>query len=300
MDKFLLLQVRNCDDPMREQEVDCFARALECRREQIRVYDLLSGVPTVEQLDQVDLVLLGGSGDYSVAEGGEWLPAALAAMRELYELSKPTFASCWGFQAMAKALGGEVITDKSRAELGTVEVRLTAAGRKDPLFAPLGDRFLAPMGHQDCVVRLPPARSCWPRLRKSITKHSALRTNRFTAPSFIPNSIVMRYCREFELIHSTSKRSLVNRSKNSLAGARKHRPRICCLAALCSSCGRWQVEQHRRTINLRSADRWQKSSFRFPAAWLLATSGSTPACTADRVSELFHRVSPTTSCTSQP
>jgi GMP synthase (glutamine-hydrolysing) len=156
MEKFLLLQIRNCDDPMREQEVDCFARSLSCRPEQIRVFDLISGVPTVEQLDQVDVVLLGGSGDHSVAEGGPWLPAALAAMRELYELGTPTFASCWGFQAMAKALGGEVVTDKSRAELGSVEVRLTDAGRNDPLFAPLGDRFLAPMGHQDCVVQLPP------------------------------------------------------------------------------------------------------------------------------------------------
>lgn len=156
MDKFLLLQVRNPDDAMRTQEVRCFSRALQCKPEQIRVFDLLSGVPTVAQLDEVDVVLLGGSGDYSVADGGDWLDVAMEAMRELYELSKPTFASCWGFQAIARALGGEVVTDLSRAELGTVEVQLTDAGRRDPLFAPLGDRFLAPMGHQDCVVRLPP------------------------------------------------------------------------------------------------------------------------------------------------
>lgn len=156
MDKFLLLQVRDADDPMLRQEVECFARALVCRVDQIEVFDLLSGVPTVERLNEVDVVLLGGSGDYSVAEGGDWLPPALEAMRELYDLGKPTFASCWGFQAMAKALGGEVVTDKSRAELGSIAVRLTDAGRCDPLFSPLGDRFLAPMGHQDCVVRLPP------------------------------------------------------------------------------------------------------------------------------------------------
>lgn len=155
MHEYLLLQVRNADDPMLSQEVDCFARALNCPHDCIRVFDLLSGVPTVAQLDEVDVVLLGGSGDYSVAEGGPWLPPALAAMRELYELGKPTFASCWGFQAMAKALGGEVVTDKSRAELGSVEVRLTPAGRSDPLFSPLGEIFLAPMGHQDCVVQLP-------------------------------------------------------------------------------------------------------------------------------------------------
>ena len=158
--KFLLLQVRNPNDPMLHHEVRCFSRALGCDMRQIEVYDLLSGAPTVSQLDAVDVVLLGGSGDYSVAEGGDWLEEALRAMRELYALSKPTFASCWGFQAMAKALGGEVLTDETRAELGSIEVRLTAAGRRDPLFGQLGDRFLAPMGHQDCVTRLPPGAIC--------------------------------------------------------------------------------------------------------------------------------------------
>jgi len=156
MESFLLLQVRNADDPMRRHELECFSRSLHCEVSQIHVFDLLSGVPSPDLIDSVDCVLLGGSGDYSVAEGGPWLPAALEAMRELYEMSKPTFASCWGFQAMAKALGGEVVTDLQHAELGTVEVQLTAAGKSDPLFSPLGDRFLAPMGHQDCVTTLPP------------------------------------------------------------------------------------------------------------------------------------------------
>jgi GMP synthase (glutamine-hydrolysing) len=155
MCKFLLLQVRKRDDAMRAQEVACFARALACPAEKIQVFDLLSGAPTAEQLAAVDVVLLGGSGDYSVAEGGDWLPPALAAMRTLYEIGKPTFASCWGFQAMARALGGEVVTDKSRAELGSVAIHLTAAGQLDPLFAPLGQQFTAPLGHQDCVLRLP-------------------------------------------------------------------------------------------------------------------------------------------------
>jgi len=153
--RYLLLQVRNADDPMRPQEVRCFARALNCDPHQIGVFDLLAGVPTRAELDAVDIVLLGGSGDYSVAHGGPWMPAALAAMRELHDWSKPTFASCWGFQAMAKALGGTVVTDLARAELGTIPMRLTEAGRADPVFGGLPTPFCAPIGHQDIVDRLP-------------------------------------------------------------------------------------------------------------------------------------------------
>jgi GMP synthase (glutamine-hydrolysing) len=150
-----LLQVRNADDPMRGQEVRCFARALGCAAEKITAFDLLSGAPSRGQLDLIDAVLLGGSGDYSVAQGGPWLDAALEAMRELHDLGKPTFASCWGFQAMARALGGEVLTDPDRAELGAIEVRLTDAGRSDAVFGTLPPRFMAMMGHQDVVETIP-------------------------------------------------------------------------------------------------------------------------------------------------
>ncbi|MGM0486898.1 MAG: type 1 glutamine amidotransferase [Planctomycetota bacterium] len=153
--RFLLFQVRNADDPMRRQELECFARALQCDCTQIQVCDLLREVPTRAALDQVDMVLLGGSGDHSVAKGGHWLPAALEAMRELHDWSKPTFASCWGFQAMAAALGGEVLTDPKRAELGTTTLHLTEAGRNDPVFSTLPRTFRAQSGHQDTVDRLP-------------------------------------------------------------------------------------------------------------------------------------------------
>jgi len=153
--RYLLLQVRDEHDPIRVQEVGCFARALRCMPERLRVFSLLRGRPGREHLAGVDMVLLGGSGDYSVVEGGPWLPGALDTMRDLYALSKPTFASCWGFQAMARALGGEVVTDRRRAELGTLTLRLTPAGLQDPLFSPLGTTFQAQMGHQDIVDRLP-------------------------------------------------------------------------------------------------------------------------------------------------
>ncbi len=153
--KYLLLQVRNPHDPMRRHEIECFARELGCPTEHILVQDLIGQEIDRNRFAAVDAVLIGGSGDYSVATGGPWLPAALDAFEYLYDTCKPTFASCWGFQAFARAMGGRVVTDLGRAELGTLPLRLTEAGMRDPLFAPLGSPFLAPLGHQDIVDQLP-------------------------------------------------------------------------------------------------------------------------------------------------
>jgi GMP synthase (glutamine-hydrolysing) len=155
--RYLLLQVRHLDDPMRRQEVHCFARTLGCAPERITAFDVLNDTPPRAELDRHDVVLLGGSGDYSVATGqGVWLDRILDVMRQLYDEGKPTFASCWGFQAMARATGGRVIHDPQRGELGTLPVRLTDAGLADPVFGPLGPTFLGQMGHEDRVERLPP------------------------------------------------------------------------------------------------------------------------------------------------
>lgn len=154
--RFLLLQVRNADDPMRAQEVLCFARALRADTGQFRTLDLLATAPTQTDLDRADMVLLGGSGHYSAAGQGAWLDRTLDALRLIHQRAKPTFASCWGFQAFARAMGGRVVHDPSRAELGTLPLQATQEATSDPLFAPLAPRFWGQMGHEDCVDRLPP------------------------------------------------------------------------------------------------------------------------------------------------
>lgn len=154
--RFLLLQVRAPGDPMASAEQAAFRRALGVGESAVRPFDLLSGAPTPQQFAEADAVLIGGSGDYSVVRGGPWLPAALRAMETLYETAKPTFASCWGFQALARALGGRVVTDHARAEVGVLPLRLTEAGRRDPVFSPLGTPFHAVIGHEDIVDELPP------------------------------------------------------------------------------------------------------------------------------------------------
>lgn len=154
--RYLLLQIRTPQDPMRQQEVGCFAGAIECDPSAIITFDLLAGVPSDEQLSQVDALLIGGSGDYSAAAENKWLERTLAGLQRIVELGKPTFASCWGFQAFARAAGGRCIHDPAHAELGTIELHLTDDGRNDPLFGDLPTPFFGQAGHEDHVVELPP------------------------------------------------------------------------------------------------------------------------------------------------
>lgn len=154
--RYLLLQIRAPADPMREQEVTCFSRALECEPEEIVSFDLLADVPSERQLSEVDAVLIGGSGDYSAAGHNPWLEQTLAGLRRIIALRKPTFASCWGFQAFARAAGGRCIHDPLHAELGSIELHLTDEGRSDPLFGKLPNPFRGQAGHEDHVVQLPP------------------------------------------------------------------------------------------------------------------------------------------------
>ena len=153
--RFLLLQVRNSDDSMRRHEVEAFARVLECPEQRIDVFDLLAEPLTRRRMRDADMLLLGGSGHYSAAGEGDWLDRALDSLRLVHAVRKPTFASCWGFQAMARAMGGLVVKDLSRAEVGTHRLYLTEAGRSDPVYAPLGESFLGQMGHEDIVDAIP-------------------------------------------------------------------------------------------------------------------------------------------------
>src|SRR5688500_13963155 len=57
---------------------------------------------------------------------------------------------------MAQAMGGRCVQHLPNAEIGTIEIELTAAGREDPLFSQLPLRFAAQAGHEDHVVELPP------------------------------------------------------------------------------------------------------------------------------------------------
>lgn len=153
--RYLLLQIRNADDPMRQQEVGCFAYALGCDRSDITPWDLIDEGPSLATLSEFDAVFVGGSGQYSVVKGGPWLAGALESMRQIANSGKPMFASCWGFQALSRAFGGEVVHQHEFAELGSMQITLTVDGEADLVFAVAGRQFKAHSGHEDTVLQLP-------------------------------------------------------------------------------------------------------------------------------------------------
>lgn len=155
--KFLLLQARNPGDEAAPHEQVSFRDVLGIRDEELTPWDLLSGTPPADVVDAHGCVLVGGSGEYGVNDAGThpWLKAFIDFCGTLADRGTPTFASCFGFQALVVAAGGEVVQDKSRAEVGTFPLRLTPEGREDPLFGTLSNPFYAQFGHKDHALGMP-------------------------------------------------------------------------------------------------------------------------------------------------
>ncbi len=154
--RILLLQAREDDDPMREEEILSFAEKSGLAPEAFVQHDLLGGPPELAEIQRHDALMVGGSGDYYVSKGN--LPRfdeLLAVLAEVARAGHPTFASCFGFQLLTVALGGEIVHDPGTTEVGTYELRLTAAGREDPLLGILPESFLAQLGRKDRAARLP-------------------------------------------------------------------------------------------------------------------------------------------------
>jgi GMP synthase-like glutamine amidotransferase len=92
----------------------------------------------VPDLDPYDaLVVMGGPMDVWQEEANPWLAPEKAAIRRwVQELRRPYLGFCLGHQLLGTALGGTVGL-AATSEVGPGTIRLTEAGRADPLLAGL-------------------------------------------------------------------------------------------------------------------------------------------------------------------
>ncbi|MBT9588097.1 type 1 glutamine amidotransferase [bacterium] len=154
--KFLLFEAR-LEQDMVDHELGCLARAAGLPETRWRIVDLTKELPTLDMLNGIDAIFIGGTGDYSVAKDR---PAFLDPLADLtlaaLDKSLPALGLCYGFHLMAKAVGGRVVRSPEQGETGTFEVILTDEGRQDTILGHLPDRFMAQQGHNDVVEDVPP------------------------------------------------------------------------------------------------------------------------------------------------
>lgn len=155
--KILLLQIRN-DSQTRLEEFDEFVRYSRLEPHQFSVLDVYK-TPEFEptEIEGYDALFVGGSSDASVTQPDVY-PFVKPIARLLsycVQASIPVFASCFGFQAAVEALGGEVIVDKDKMEMGTYPLWLTAAAADDLLFHDVPDGFWAVSGHKERAIAMP-------------------------------------------------------------------------------------------------------------------------------------------------
>jgi GMP synthase (glutamine-hydrolysing) len=132
---------------------DWFARALAPAGARTSVYDVTAGPPPSP--DTADGWLITGSRS-SVTVPEPWAEHLFDWIREAAGREAPVLGVCYGHQVICAALGGTVARHAHGWEIGTVEIELTEAGRRDPLFKDFPDRFLVQSTHEDHVESLPP------------------------------------------------------------------------------------------------------------------------------------------------
>lgn len=156
--RLLLLQARKEDDPAQFDERQSFADRCGLPLDHVVPFDLLNGTPTLAQIRRYDALMIGGSGAFYVSKRN--LPGFEAVnelLGEVTAVSHPIFASCFGFQLLVHALGGEIIHDPDNIEIGTYPVTLTEAGKQDELFSYFPETFQAQLGRKDRALSLPEA-----------------------------------------------------------------------------------------------------------------------------------------------
>lgn len=115
-----------------------------------------SNDPFPENLDGIEAVIcLGGPMNVYEEQKYPFLAAEDIFLRKILKERIPFFGLCLGSQLLAKACGAKVVKSPAK-EIGFSDVRLTAAGREDPLFKGVAPDLRVYQWHED-MAELPPA-----------------------------------------------------------------------------------------------------------------------------------------------
>lgn len=155
--KILLMQIRE-DKETQKEELDEFVRFSGIPKENFTVLDVYSTPDfNADMPKDFDAVFIGGSSDATVTKPEKYtfVEPGKKLIQYCVENSVPVFASCFGFQLAAEALGGKVIVDEENMEFDTMKIELTAEGKIDPLFSDFAPSLKAISAHKERAINLP-------------------------------------------------------------------------------------------------------------------------------------------------
>lgn len=168
MKKILLVQSRITEERI-ERERGNYLRAVNGSAELgflSAVDEKLAWSTPEELLAGYDGVIFGGSSDFDFHGGRpEKDPVRLMSMIILgrarnivqyaFEKELPILGVCFGHQIIGEIRGGMITNDREQTKMGSYEVHLTDAGKRDPLFGSLPESFFAQYAHKDSITTLP-------------------------------------------------------------------------------------------------------------------------------------------------
>jgi len=155
--KILLLQIRD-NRNVRVEEHQSFANFSKIEPHQIEilnVFDTPSFKPNL--IDNYDALYVGGASEANVLEPEKYpfVKNCIELLRYAAEISKPTFASCFGFQLAVLAFGGIILNKDKDYEMGTVKISLTDKAKSDLVYQGIQDRFPAVSVHRQYASTIP-------------------------------------------------------------------------------------------------------------------------------------------------
>ena len=110
---------------------------------------------TLPELANARAVVVTGS-SAMVTDRAPWVDRCAAWLREATSARLPVLGICFGHQLLAHALGGKVRDNPRGTEVGTLPVRLSAEGVRNPLFNGVPAEVHLHLSHRQTVSLLPP------------------------------------------------------------------------------------------------------------------------------------------------
>ncbi|MBL8913261.1 MAG: gamma-glutamyl-gamma-aminobutyrate hydrolase family protein [Archangium sp.] len=102
-----------------------------------------------------DAVIMTGSPLTVTGEPTDWMKRAADYLIETAEQGTPVLGVCFGHQLLAWRHGARVVVNPRGRELGTVDVKVTAAGSSDSLLSAFPSTFDVQATHYDEVIDAP-------------------------------------------------------------------------------------------------------------------------------------------------